>query len=149
MKVPRRISGLLLLVFMIASSCAAPATETSTATEPPETVSAEPTATNAPPATEIPTLVTATGPAMEVGSTFYYVDGTTLVAVPAGEFKMGASGTDNAEHTVSLSDYWIYSTKVTNQQFALCEALGKCTAPNPEDNPIITISITPMTRLSA
>src|SRR6185503_8512717 len=135
MKVPRRISGLLLLVFMIASSCAPPATETSTATAPPEAVTAEPTATNSPPATEIPTLVAATGPAMEVGSTFYYVDGTTLVAVPAGEFKMGASGTDNPEHTVSLSDYWIYSTKVTNQQFALCEALGKCTAPNPEDNP--------------
>ena len=135
MKVPRRISGLLLLVFMIASSCAAPATETSTATEPPEPVSVEPTATNAPPATEIPTLVATTGPAMEAGSTFYYVDGTTLVAVPAGEFKMGASGADNPEHTVNLSDYWIYSTKVTNQQFALCESLGICTAPNPEDNP--------------
>ncbi|MEP7134421.1 MAG: SUMF1/EgtB/PvdO family nonheme iron enzyme [Chloroflexota bacterium] len=71
---------------------------------------------------------------MKAGSTYYYVDGTTLVAVPAGEFLMGADGKDNPKHTVNLGDYWIYSTKVTNQQYALCEAQGKCTSPNLEDN---------------
>jgi hypothetical protein len=29
---------------------------------------------------------------------------------------MGGDGPDNPKHTVMLSEYWIYSTKVTNQQ---------------------------------
>jgi hypothetical protein len=48
---------------------------------------------------------------------------------------MGANGSDNPEHAVKLADFWIYSTKVTNQQFAECVALGKCIAPNLDDNP--------------
>jgi hypothetical protein len=48
---------------------------------------------------------------------------------------MGGGGTDNPEHQVTLSDYWIYSTEVTNQQYALCVGLGNCTAPDANDNP--------------
>lgn len=137
MNLRRVISGLILFVVMMVAGCTAPATETETATstEPPS-VQVESTATDSPPNTEVPTLVAAPGPAMEVGSRYYYVDGTSLVAVPAGEFLMGAEGADNPEHPVTLNDYWIYSTKVTNGQYALCEALSKCTAPNLEDNPI-------------
>jgi formylglycine-generating enzyme required for sulfatase activity len=125
------VSGLNLLVAMILVGCAATASETVVPTQSPS-VHVESTVTVSPPKNiEMPTLVAVAGPDMEVGSTYFYVDGTTLVAVPAGEFLMGK---DNAEHTVILNDYWIYSTKVTNQQYALCEALGKCTSPNLEDN---------------
>jgi formylglycine-generating enzyme required for sulfatase activity len=51
---------------------------------------------------------------MEVGSTFLYADGSLLVAVPAGEFIMGADGEDNSEHVVYLDDFWVYRTPVTN-----------------------------------
>jgi hypothetical protein len=73
---------------------------------------------------------------MEVGSKFAYIDGSILAAVPGGPFVMGYSSFgDSAEHEVNLSDFWIYSTEVTNQQYALCVNAGKCTAPDPEDNP--------------
>ena len=110
----------------------------------------KPTPTEAPPAaTEIPTLVPApteapatatlvpivlTGPEMKVGSTYPYVDGTLLVAVPAGPFTMGHGGSDNPEHTVSVSDFWIYSTKVTNQQYSFCVKSGQCAPPDLKDN---------------
>ena len=135
MKLRRATASFTLFVVMMVAGCAAPATETESATQPPPT-RVESTATDLPPNTEVLTLVpAATGPAMEVGSRYYYVDGTSLVAVPAGEFMMGAEGEDNPEHTVTLGDYWIYATKVTNRQFALCEASGECTSPNAEDNP--------------
>jgi len=134
MKLYGVVSGLNLFAAMILAGCAAAASETVTPTQPPS-VRIESTVTVLPlKNTETPTLVAASGPDMEVGSTYLYVDGTTLVAVPAGEFLMGAGGKDNAEHTVILNDYWIYSTKVTNQQYALCEAMGKCTSPDLEDN---------------
>ena len=67
------------------------------------------------------------GPKMEVGSIWLYVDGTTLVAVPAGEFTMGHGGFDNPENQVTLPDFWAYSTEVTNRQFAFCVEQGDCT----------------------
>lgn len=74
-------------------------------------------------------------PPVAVGSQFVYADGTTLVAVPHGEFIMGHGTADIPEHRILLSDFWIFSTEVTNQQYSLCEALGECTAPDPIDNP--------------
>jgi formylglycine-generating enzyme required for sulfatase activity len=112
-------------------------------------VASQPTATQAPPAPPANTLIpvpteasaTATlqpialaGPPMEVGSMWPYVDGSILVAVPAGSFTMGHGGSDNPEHQVTLSDFWIYQAKVTNQQYALCVSAGKCKAPDPVDD---------------
>ncbi|HUI89312.1 MAG TPA: formylglycine-generating enzyme family protein [Anaerolineales bacterium] len=74
------------------------------------------------------------GPAMQVGSTYLYFDGALLVAVPSGPFIMGHGGSDNPVHTVTLSDFWIYSTKVTNLQYQQCVALGKCTSPDLTDD---------------
>ncbi len=71
---------------------------------------------------------------MQVGSTYLYFDGALLVAVPGGPFTMGHGGSDNAEHTVTLSDFWIYSTKVTNREFQQCVAVSKCTPPDQSDN---------------
>ncbi|MBK9005693.1 MAG: SUMF1/EgtB/PvdO family nonheme iron enzyme [Anaerolineae bacterium] len=74
------------------------------------------------------------GPPMEVGSKFLYVDGSTLVAVPGGPFTMGHGGDDNPEHEVNVSDFWLYRSKVTNSQYALCVLLGKCSPPNVDKN---------------
>ena len=71
---------------------------------------------------------------MQVGSTMLYTDGTTLVAVPSSAFVMGHGHADNPEHTVTLSDYWLYATDVTNAQYALCVAQERCTPPDPADN---------------
>jgi formylglycine-generating enzyme required for sulfatase activity len=77
------------------------------------------------------------GPQMIVGSTFLYADGSVLAAVPGGPFIMGAGGADNPEHQVTLSDFWIYSTKVTNGQYAYCVAMGNCTLPElKKHNPV-------------
>ncbi|MCC6499762.1 MAG: SUMF1/EgtB/PvdO family nonheme iron enzyme [Anaerolineales bacterium] len=86
---------------------------------------------------ESPTLVPIpdlSGPPMEVGSQFLYVDGSVLVAVPGGPFIMGHGGADNPEHEVTVSDFWMYRAKVTNSQFAFCVALGKCNPPNTGKN---------------
>jgi formylglycine-generating enzyme required for sulfatase activity len=79
------------------------------------------------PANSVIDTIDLVGPKMEVGSTFLYADGAVLVAVPAGEFTMGAAGPDNPQHQVNLSDFWIYSTKVTNGQYSYCVAMGLCT----------------------
>ena len=76
------------------------------------------------------------GPPMEVGSTYRYIDGTLLVAVPGGKFIMGGDNEDNPVHEVTVSDFWIYSTKVTNAQYASCVVAGHCTPPDPDNNPI-------------
>src|SRR5262245_26806737 len=89
-------------------------------------------------ATEPPSIevVPTSSPSMQVGSTYSHVDGTILVAVPAGEFTMGGDGIDNPAHRVTLRDFWIYSTKVTNQQYELCESRGQCTSPDLTNNPV-------------
>ena len=114
------------------------------ATEAPVVPSQPPAETEPPALTEVPvepvaspTLVSIdlSGPPMEVGSKFTYVDGSVLVAVPAGQFIMGYGGADNPEHPVNVSDFWIYRAKVTNAQFALCVNSGQCPPPDANDNP--------------
>jgi hypothetical protein len=51
---------------------------------------------------------------------------------------MGHGSADNPEHTVFLSDYWMYATEVTNYQYSLCVVQGWCAAPDPADNPAFT-----------
>src|SRR5512142_2188446 len=116
----RRLHILLLAVLLAA--CSRPPTQV------PVTLTAPvPTATVAP-----LQLI----PAMAVGASLTYADGTTLLAVPSGPFKMGHGSAENPEHSVTLSDYWIYATKVTNAQYALCVAQERCTPPDQTDNPV-------------
>ncbi len=125
------VSAMLLVLL---SACAPQSTPTPTAvTQPTETATLMPVPTEAP---ATPTLVPVvlSGPPMKVGSMWPYVDGSILVAVPGGPFTMGHGGSDNPEHTVTLSDFWIYQTKVTNEQYALCVKAGKCKAPDQIDN---------------
>jgi serine/threonine-protein kinase len=60
-----------------------------------------------------------------------------MVYIPAGEFLMGAAGSDrNAgddekpQHKVYLEAFWIDLTEVTNAMYALCEGAGACQPPD-------------------
>jgi formylglycine-generating enzyme required for sulfatase activity len=110
--------NLAILLLVVLAACAPRST--------PATVQTE-AATQAETATLVPINLL---PPVQVSSTFLYWDGTTLVAVPAGQFTMGHGGLDNPVHQVTLSDFWIYSTKVTNQQYALCVKVGGCQPPD-------------------
>src|SRR5512138_1587753 len=105
--------ALFVLLVLVLTACAPTAAPT-------EEQAAAPAQSTEPPATEPPTAVSSpaipiTGPALQVGDVYFYFDGTTLAAVPPGEFTMGGNGADNPEHSVTLRGYWIYSTLVTNQ----------------------------------
>ncbi len=92
----------------------------------------------APTQTPVPTATPAkvAPPPIEVGASYLYVDGTTLTAVPSGSFIMGdPKGKDNPQHQVTVGDFWIYSTKVTNTQYKFCFDAGYCTSPDSTDNP--------------
>ncbi len=133
------IFSALVLFSIVLSACqgqqvAPPAEQPPAAvSDTPTTESVEPPAQ--PPSGDVP--VDLVGAPMEIGSTFYYVDGTLLVAVPGGESKQGSSHVpDNPEHTVGVSDFWAGATEVTNRQFMFCESVGKCTRPDLNDNPL-------------
>lgn len=79
------------------------------------------------PASESFQPVNLAGP--QIGTTMPWVDGSVLVFVPGGEFVMGGGGSDNPQHTTSVSPIWIYRAKVTNRLYALCMAAGQCDAP--------------------
>ncbi len=118
-------SAVLLLALML-SGCAG---------QPVQLPAAEAPATEAPvtvPPIQVP--VNIAGPLMEVGSTFRYLDGVLLVAVPGGKSIVGHRGEDNPKREVTLGDFWIYQTEVTNRQFALCVAVGECAPPDLTDN---------------
>jgi formylglycine-generating enzyme required for sulfatase activity len=135
----RRTSYVWLVLLTLLAACAPNSTPTATAAPAasapavpsPTTLVAVPSDTTTPPTL---VAVSLSGPPMAVGSMYPYVDGTILVAVPGGPFTMGHGGSDNPQHIVTLGDFWIYSTKVTNQEYARCVASGQCTAPNLIDN---------------
>jgi formylglycine-generating enzyme required for sulfatase activity len=130
--------SLLLTGMIILGACNLPAgTQAPIETDQPPTETEPPTLTEVPiEPTLTPTLVPLdlSGPPMEVGSKYPYVDGSVLVAVPGGEFTMGHGGEDNPEHIVNISSFWIYRAKVTNSQYAFCVSVGECTPPDLEDN---------------
>jgi len=121
----------VLLASTLLSSCAAvnigvptPISSPTSAqpTEPP--TEAPPTAT----ATSVPVVLA--GP--ELGSKLVWMDGSTLLYVPASVFQMGSTAPDAPVHPVTLDDFWIQETKVTNRMFSQCVQSGSCTAPAQE-----------------
>ncbi len=143
------LTSITIIFSLILSACNMPVdlggitpedtTQPTAANEPPTATELSVVATQ-PPVTVEPSpelvAVNLAGPPMELGSKYRYVDGTVLVAVPGGEFTMGYNSADNPTHQVNLSSFWIYSTKITNQQYALCVNAGKCTPPDPQNNPV-------------
>jgi formylglycine-generating enzyme required for sulfatase activity len=123
----KRFVSLMLevtVLTMLVSACGGGSMPTSSATQVP--------------VADTPSLVPVdlAGPPMQVGSLYTYVDGSILAAIPGGPFLMGYNNyAQGKEHQVTLSDYWIYTNEVTNEQYALCLSAGNCTAPDPKDNP--------------
>ncbi len=94
------------------------------------------TATDSPPTetpleTPLPTLVPVTLAGPQSGSAMKWVDGSTLIYVPAGDFTMG-DGINAFAHNVTLDGYWIQQTKVTNRMYEQCVKVGACSAPSQE-----------------
>jgi hypothetical protein len=61
-----------------------------------------------------------------------WLDASTLVYVPAGDFTMGTGVGDAPEHALTLAAYWIQQTKVTNRMYAQCVSTGACVPPAQE-----------------
>ncbi len=137
------IVSFLVVFTLVMAACtdAVPTSAPAADATDPAVVVVDPPATEAP--VEAPTDAPAgivpidlAGPPMQVGSKYTYVDGSVLAAVPGGPFVMGYNNYyDTPEKEVTLGDYWIYSSEVTNGQYALCVNSGKCTPPNAEQNP--------------
>ncbi len=123
----KRLIWILLMAILLAA-CAPASTPapTSTSTSLPPT--SEPTATSVPP-TSAPTLAPASLAGPSAGTTMMWVDGGSLVYIPAGEFTMGLGYGDAPTETFSLNSYWIQQTEVTNAMYTQCVASGNCTAP--------------------
>ncbi len=90
-------------------------TPTATPTEEPA-----PTSTNTPPPTETPQPEEPSAGLAPSETWIRPIDGAVMVYVPAGEFERGSFlyGNERPEHTVSLDDFWLDQTEVTNAQFA-------------------------------
>ena len=104
------------------------------------------TATSTEPPTPTITPVLSSTP-IEIHTQIAAKDQMVLVYIPAGEFLMGSSRSEDPQtqveelpqHMVYLDAYWIDQTEVTNSQYAQCVAdSGACT--KPADNISLTRS---------
>ena len=112
----------------------ATATATTAATAPATATPTEPTRVNA-----------------SLGDTWTRpVDDMVMVYVPAGEFQMGSTTSDDEEpvHTVTLDGFWLDRTEVTNAQYGKCVTADKCDPSdysgdsrfNGDDQPVVGVS---------
>lgn len=137
-----RTSIALLFIVALTISCALPFLNKQENTVPPPIPTPPQVLETSPPVTtgstpEPPSLVEeASAFAPDVGSKLRWVDFSDFVYVPYGEFIMGHDSLEpkdfNPEHKVTLSGFWVHQAEVTNQQYALCVAAGKCTEPYAE-----------------
>ena len=137
--------GIVILVFFLIfgkSMLSQPGLPVPTATSVSSTSTFTPAlpVTNAPSLTNIPapTLPPTLPSTLGIGSTQISPnDGAVMVFVPTGEFKMGSKSRDDEQpiQPISLNDFWIDQTEVTNKQFAACVSVGVC---DPHDNISIT-----------
>ena len=121
-------TGLLILflaIGLILLACSLPGCGQKIVPEPTPVGTTGETGGETPTPTLVPGSIAMTGPG--VGTTMLWLDGSTLVYVPGGEFIMGQEG--EGLHNVSLDGFWIYKTKVTNRLYALCVDAGVCSPP--------------------
>jgi len=91
----------------------------------------------APPPTEAPVIQPTPSPTLipvplagpQGGEKLKWIDGSSLVYIPASEFIMGNGGFDAPVHTAAVDGFWMYQTKVTNRMYAQCVAVGACVPP--------------------
>lgn len=73
------------------------------------------------------------------------IDQAVLVFVPAGKFIMGSNaeedpffwGAESPQHEVTLSDYWIYQTEVTNAMYQKCAEVKACPLPSQKKSRLV------------
>jgi formylglycine-generating enzyme required for sulfatase activity len=134
---------------------AATVTPTTAATVPPTlTVQPSPTALVVAEDTPLPEVEVVS---LGIGTSAYRLaDGAVMQFVPSGSFLMGTDDPNrnaNAkpQHSVTLTDYWIDRTEVTNAQYAVCVAQGVCSRPydtraydvsNRADHPVVYVNHT-------
>ena len=57
-----------------------------------------------------------------------------LIYIRAGKFimgeKVGVALNNYPQHVVNFTEYWIYKTPVTNQQYKKCVKEGVCSPPD-------------------
>ena len=99
---------------------------------PPEPAVAAPTLPPEPGAP--PVLEAQPAPEIQEAATIIRpADGMEMVLVPAGEFLMGDDASpfapERPAHLVTLNDYWIDRTEVTNAQYRLCVGAEVCAEP--------------------
>jgi formylglycine-generating enzyme len=128
----KRITWILLAVALLLGSCTPASTPTATSTQPSlvETPTSLP-ASRVPP-TSAPTLVPVALAGPQAGTSMSWLDGGQLVYVPSGGFTMGTGAANAPQKNVSLDNYWIYKTDVTNKMYAQCIATGNCAPPAQE-----------------
>ncbi len=132
---------LIFFLGMLISACQGPAPEMT------PTAAAVPTMTEVPP-TGVPTPTVSTFPLAgpQAGAAMLWLDGSTLVYVPAGEFMMGDGAADAPIHRVYLNAYWIQQNEVTNGMYAACVRAGSCTGvpglaqPGEENRPVTGVT---------
>ncbi len=125
----KHIPLMMLVLVMVVAACTPASTPTPTALPPtsaPSPTAASPTAT----ATAVLPPVALAGPGQ--GTTMTWLDGSTLVYIPAGAFTMGLGSGDAPIKTFTLDGYWITQTKITNRMYAQCVTAGRCAAPAQE-----------------
>ncbi|MDP2776547.1 MAG: SUMF1/EgtB/PvdO family nonheme iron enzyme, partial [Anaerolineales bacterium] len=117
----------LMLAFFLSACSAQPTPQVIVVTA----TSLPPTAAQAPTVQPTPSLepVALAGP--QSGAKMKWVDGSTLIYIPAGDFTMG-DGINAFAHDVTLDGYWIQETKVTNRMYEQCVKVGSCTPPKQE-----------------
>lgn len=124
----KHIPWILLAAVLVLASCAPASNPTPTAQ--PATSAPIPTAV---PPSAAPALVPIALAGPGAGTTMTWLDGSTLVYIPAGAFTMGMGIiTDAPVKNVSLDSYWITQTDITNRMYAQCVATGSCAAPAQE-----------------
>jgi sulfatase modifying factor 1 len=128
MRLPRRLFLVFIFVLLL-QACApdiAPIVPPANPTDAPDTASAVTLQSVAP-----------APPKIQAGGLYRYVDGSLLDAIPnQGPFLMGDGVSPDApRHQLTVNDFWIYNVEVTNQMYAWCVSVGKCTPPHAADNP--------------
>jgi formylglycine-generating enzyme required for sulfatase activity len=120
------------LQVLVEASATATITVTDTATFTP-TIPL-PTDTPAPTNTPLPSATPSPSPTPMVVNP---IDQAELIFIPGGEFIMGSDpvedpyfyGSEGPPHTVTLSEYWIYRTEVTNTMYQQCTDVKACPRP--------------------
>ncbi len=127
-----RIPWIMLAGALVLAACVPASTPIATATEAavPPTIPPGPTSSPAPSA--VPTLAPAALAGPQAGTSMAWLDGSSLMYVPAGNFTMGTGVTSTPQKTVYLDAYWIYQTDVTNKMYGQCVATGNCAPPAQE-----------------